>query len=244
MILLKSILYAHLLFLFYSFTSCDGVMNPKSGYQLTNAQIQTLDFNTAYTLAIPSSYSRDQQPVPLILALHYGGNPHNQIGRDFINTLVLPALEKLNAIIIAPVVPTEGDWTQYENRIAVMLLLDNIKNNYNIDSTRTIITGFSMGAIGTWYYAERYPEEFTAAIPIAGIPVGDLISGITVPVYHIYSDNDEFFSAVEVESFVSDLQDNGANIELKKISGLSHYNVGGYVPALSSSLSWLEEIWQ
>ena len=122
MILLKSVLYAHLLFLFYSFAGCDGVMNPKSGYKITDTQIQVLDFNMVYTLAIPSSYSRNQQPVPLILALHYGGNPYNQIGRDFINTLVLPALEKLNAIIIAPVVPTEGDWTHYENRIAVMLL--------------------------------------------------------------------------------------------------------------------------
>ena len=39
-----------------------------------------------------------------------------------------------------------------------------------IDKAKVVVTGYSMGGAGTWHFAEKYPERFSAAIPVAGRP--------------------------------------------------------------------------
>src|SRR5215510_9616724 len=53
-----------------------------------------------YAISIPSNYS-PSRPVPLVLALHYGGDP-NGAGRGVLSLLIGPALAELGAIIVAP----------------------------------------------------------------------------------------------------------------------------------------------
>lgn len=42
---------------------------------------------------------------------------------------------------------------------------DWAKRTYRIDPARTLLTGYSMGAMGTWYLAARHQDIFRAAIP-------------------------------------------------------------------------------
>src|SRR5688572_12387754 len=95
-----------------------------------------------YAIAIPAGYS-SSKPVPLVLALHFGGNPAGA-GSGVLNILVRPALEELGAIIVAPD-SVGGQWTTAENERAVNLLLDGVLNSYNIDRKKIVVTGFIMG---------------------------------------------------------------------------------------------------
>ena len=52
------------------------------------------------------------------------------------------------------------------------------------------MTGFSMGGAGTWHFASRFPERFSAAIPMAGRPPAD-IGAWKMPVLAIHSRSDE-----------------------------------------------------
>jgi dienelactone hydrolase len=85
--------------------------------------------------------------------------------------LVRPALAELGAIIVAPD-SLGGGWESAENERAVNQLLDAVLASYSIDTKKITITGFSMGGSGTWHVAAKFPQRFTAAIPMAGrLPV-------------------------------------------------------------------------
>ena len=98
-----------------------------------------------------------------MLALHFGGSPIGA-GRAVLDIFVGPALEELGAVIVAPD-SLSGGWASSENERGVIELLDAVLDSYNIDETRVVVTGFSMGGAGTWDWAGRYPERFSAAIP-------------------------------------------------------------------------------
>ena len=136
-------------------------------YEDHSAQIVVDGTEISYTIAIPNSYS-DSVPAPLILALHFGGQPTRFYGGQFMNTMVKPALKNLRAILLAPTVPMGGNWTNEGSEDAVMGLMREIREEYNIDPEKILVTGFSLGGIGTWEYASNYPEIFAAAIPMPG----------------------------------------------------------------------------
>ncbi len=47
-------------------------------------------------------------------------------------------------------------------------LLEQLQDNYSIDSNRLYVTGISMGGFGTFDIIQRYPNKFAAAVPICG----------------------------------------------------------------------------
>jgi len=124
----------------------------------------------SYAISIPPDYT-PSTPVPLILALHYGiGNRDSTgVGADLVKGIIGPALEVLGAIIVAPD-SVRGNWSTSENEKAVNALLDMVMAHYAIDKKRVAVTGYSMGGTGPWHWAEKFPERFRAAIPIASRP--------------------------------------------------------------------------
>ena len=125
--------------------------------------------NLRFSVAIPDGYESGR-PVPLVLALHYGGTVTPFYGMGLLQGLVEPALRQLGAIIAAPDNVANG-WSNPRSEANVLALLDAIQEDYSIDPGKTLLLGYSMGGMGTWYLAARHPERFKAAIPIAGRPV-------------------------------------------------------------------------
>ena len=54
------------------------------------------------------------------------------------------------------------------SEIDVMRVLELMKKNYRVDEKRIYLMGHSMGAIGTWYLAAKYPEIWAALAPFSG----------------------------------------------------------------------------
>lgn len=211
-------------------------------YHVNQMNMEINGSSISFGLAMPDTF-QDGNSYPLVLALHYGGTPTSTYGADFLNLLVTPALGDLEAIMIAPNCPGNG-WTDPVSVAAVNDIMDWIRNMYNIDSSRIIITGFSMGGIGTWYFAATYPGVFAVAIPMASVPsqgIIDTISGI--PLYVIQGEQDEIFSIAAIQNAVNALLNRGVSVQLEIIPGLSHYNTGGYVPALKETVSWIRSNW-
>ncbi len=195
-----------------------------------------------YTLSFPHS-SFQSESYPLVVALHYGGKVTPFYSKDFVESFVEPALKDLEAIIVAPDCPTTG-WTNDVSETAVLELILLLMEEYNIDSDRIVLMGYSMGGLGTWYLAARHPDLFSAAIPISA-PAEMATTPIIqdVPMYIIHGDKDELFPAVDVKLLYLKQKNSGAEIEMIIVAGASHYQLAKFINSLKATIPWLKNIW-
>jgi len=193
-----------------------------------------------YAISIPANYSPAAR-VPLVLALHFGGDPTGA-GRSVLDILVRPAMEELGAIIVAPD-SLGGGWDSAENDRAVNLLLDAVLASYSIDTKKIVVTGFSMGGAGTWHFAAKYPQRFSAAVPVAGRPTPSA-SGWRLPVLAIHSRSDEVAPIGPTETRIAELQKAGIRAELIALTGIPHYQTYRFVEGLRRAVPWLRETWK
>jgi predicted peptidase len=196
-----------------------------------------------YAIRIPVNYS-PATPVPLILALHFGvgGGSAAGAGGDVVQILIGPALADLGAIIVAPD-SVRGDWRSPENEKAVNALLDMVTARYAIDQKKIAVTGYSMGGTGSWHFAGKFPERFSAAIPVASRPPASAV-GWRLPVLAIHSHDDQVAPFGPAEARIAELQNAGVNAKLIALTGITHYETQRFRDALREAGSWLREVWK
>lgn len=194
------------------------------------------------TIAIPEGYT-GAEPVPLVLALHYGGRVTPFFGGGVLRLLVEPGLAKLGAIIVAPDC-TGKDWTDPQSERDVLQLLDVVESTFNVDRRRTLVTGYSMGGIGAWYLAERHQDRFAAALVMAGSPPeGAAEADWTIPLYVIHSVHDEVVPIGATKRVVKRLKARGVDITLKTVVGVTHYQTPSFAESLRAAVPWIEKAW-
>ena len=195
-----------------------------------------------YTVAVPHNYTGDR-PVPLVLALHYGGIVTPFYGKGILTHLVEPALRELGAIIVAPDC-TADNWIDPQSETAVLRLLDHIQDSYAIAPRKILITGYSKGGIGTWDLAARHQERFTAALVMAGLPQADAVDvEWEIPLYVIHSRQDEVIPIEPTEVAVKQLQTRGVSVELVVLEGIKHYETNRFAEPLQAAVPWIEKVW-
>jgi predicted peptidase len=203
---------------------------------LTRANGPTVE----YAIQIPDGYSA-ANPVPLVLALHFGGNPQGA-GASLLQILVGPGLEDLGAIIVAPD-SVNGNWSPAENEAAANDLLDTVISQYAIDEEKIVITGYCMGGAGTWSFAAKFPERFSAAIPVAGRPTPSA-AGWQLPVLAIHSREDLVMPYLPTRERIDELKSAGVNADLILLTNISHYETYRFQDALQEAVTWLRTVWE
>ncbi len=184
---------------------------------------------------------------PLLLSLHGGAANNAPNAHKFTGCMVEPAFEALNAYIISP--NSNGlFWYDQPNQVQVLPLLDLAEKYLPIDETKVVITGYSDGGNGIWFYAQYYSDLFSAAIPMAtsyNPEVSDgVVPKINIPLYVILGENDELFPLAQTEDWVNQSKNAGSSIEFVVASGLNHYEVCDYVDYLTNATNWLyNEVW-
>ena len=196
-----------------------------------------------YAISLPPEYAEaPDAPRPLVLALHPGGRSV-YYGSWFMQSIVEPALRDWDAVIVAPDVPARS-WSVPESERAVLALLADVTARHAIDPDRVLVTGFSMGGAGTWYLAARNPDLFTGAIAVAARPAADRLDSFgQIPVYLIHSPDDEVVPYEPVEAAALELGERGSTVELLRLPGATHYDMGAYVGPIRRGGEWIRERW-
>jgi pimeloyl-ACP methyl ester carboxylesterase len=196
-----------------------------------------------YGLLIPKN-GPGASGYPMILGLHYasptpGLSPY--FGLGFVGQLVLPALQDLNAVLVAPDAP-DDTWTSSISERLILAVLDETAKELPVDPKQTLVTGFSMGGVGTWAFAAKHPERVRGAIPIAAAaPSPDLKPG--VPVYVIHSRKDEMQPFDKTEQAVRALEAGGANVTLAAVDEAPHRDLAQYIEPLAGAIPWIKKVW-
>ena len=196
-----------------------------------------------YTLIVPGGMEAGD-PVPLVVALHFGGYTLPHYGRIIAEQIVVPAYEELGAVVVAPDCP-QGSWHADSCENTVLGLIDHLRKSFPIDARRIVLTGYSMGGIGTWELASRHQDLFSAAVVMAGNPRVDL-AGLkwSLPLYVIHAEHDELMPLADTENVVEAIRAGGGTVELKVLEGVTHFETHRFVASLRETVSWLRGVWR
>ena len=141
----------------------------------------TEELTLSYLLELPDGYtSENKEGFPLLLFLHGMGERGNNLEMLHVNGIpkLLRDGTDLPFITLMPQCPEITFWT--EESKSLKLLLDDIIETYNVDSSRIYITGLSMGGYGTYEMLTRYPDFFAAGMPICG-GIGSMYARMNLP---------------------------------------------------------------
>lgn len=126
-----------------------------------------------YKITLPPNHNKSSK-APLIVAMHgYGGNMEETIDawKD--------AAAEVGAILLTPQGGFRLDnnayhWGRGIDAIEENVLdaIDDVVEDYNVDTSKVVIAGFSQGGWASWLLAVRNPDIFRGAIPVAGRFVG------------------------------------------------------------------------
>jgi len=184
---------------------------------------------------------------PLVMALHGGSGISSPTAHQNTSCWVEPGLTELNAFIISPNAGAD-EWYNVSNQNKVLALLDLAKTSWFVDANKVLVTGYSNGGNGSWFFADFYPQFFSASIAMASSYDPERADGsipkIDIPLYVIHSNIDELFPIEITEGFVNKSINAGSTIKFVKVDGLSHYAPCDYVNHLKDAVNWVvNEVW-
>jgi len=104
--------------------------------------------------------------------------------------------------------------SQSKYMTAVVELVSDVQNKYNINAERMYATGLSMGGFGIWDMLMRYPDLFAAAIPMGG--AGDISQATVIkntPVWTFHQLHDPVVASDGTVAMVKALIEVGAEVK-------------------------------
>lgn len=198
-----------------------------------------------FRIIVPEGASSSNQR-PLVLRLHGADQSGSPEAHKSTACLVEPAFEGKDVFILSP--NSSGfRWYEEPNNIQIRALLDLTTTRFDIDTEKTVMTGYSDGGNGSWFFAQFYPNLFSAAIPMASsyLPQSNNdINNIKVPLYVIHGSEDDLFPLDKTQGFVDEYIAAGSDITFVVADGLVHNEPCAYVDELKKAVVWLEtEVW-
>jgi predicted peptidase len=207
----KSCLAAGVAILFFllSFQLQAQLKSSKLSSQSFSRQI-TKSVAANYLLYLPKNFSNEaKNKYPLLLFLHGSGERGTNL--DFLKRVGLPKLiesgKEFEFIVVAPQCPDSNAWS-----VEILRgLLDEIQEQYSVDTMRIYLTGMSMGGWGAWNLAIEFPKRFAAVAPVCGRVDRYMVEKVfrlkNVPVWVFHGAKDDVVPISISESMVNKLKE-------------------------------------
>jgi poly(3-hydroxybutyrate) depolymerase len=193
-----------------------------------------------YRTYVPTTYT-GAKAFPLIIALHGLGGTEDAFFDNYEKKLP-PLAESHGYIVAAPLgyrVDGSYGWglgappadpntkrTQDFSEQDVMQVLARVRQLYRVDDSRIYLMGHSMGAIGTWKVAPKYPDIWAAIAPFSGSGAADTLQRIrSVPEIIVHGDADPTVNVAGSRAMVTKLKELGTEFKYIEVPGGLHSDV-------------------
>ncbi len=173
-----------------------------------------------YYLYVPQNPTKN---MPLVIFLHGIGEHDNLAGVKIlgpVTSITNGTMSELeNFIFMAPVAKNTG-WHDSNTWPSLITLIDEVSIQYNINTSRIYLTGFSAGGNGVWGIVNKYPDKFRAAVPVSGYYYIDGNNFKNVPVRALVGTGttEQNTFAANMQTNVDKINNAGGKAELKTIS--------------------------
>jgi len=193
-----------------------------------------------YRLYVPSSYTA-KQGAPLIIALHGLGATEDSFFDSYGRKL--PELAEQHGYIMAAPLGYRVDggygWgvgappsdamtrrSQELSELDVMETLAQVRKHYHVDESRIYLMGHSLGAIGTWKIAARYPDIWAALGLFSGQGTPGTIERMKrIPQFVVHGDADPTVNVRGSRLMVDAMKALGMDVRYIEVPGGHHTNV-------------------
>jgi poly(3-hydroxybutyrate) depolymerase len=193
-----------------------------------------------YHMYVPTTYD-GSRTYPLIIALHGLGNTEDSFFDNYEKALP-PLAEQHGYIVAAPLgyrVDGAYGWglgtppadpairrLQERSEADVMEVLRLVRQQYKVDANRIYLAGHSMGAIGTWRIAPKYPEIWAAIAAISGQGQPATLERIRhIPEIVVHGDNDPTVNVQGSRAMVARARELGIELKYLEVPGGTHSSV-------------------
>ena len=106
------------------------------------------------------------QTYPLIIHLHGSAQSGAADAHKSTDCYVEPGFDNQDVFIISP--NSAGElWNSFRSQEMVVNLVLLARDLWPIDADKIVVTGYSDGGNGSWFFGETQPSLFSAAIPMA-----------------------------------------------------------------------------
>jgi poly(3-hydroxybutyrate) depolymerase len=213
--------------------------------------LQGADEVMPYRVYVPTRYAA-ARPAPLLIALHGLGGTEDAFFDGYSGVPVKLA-EQHGFLMAAPLgyrvdgfygAPIGGGQDAADaRRLAfseqdVLEVVRLMRTSYNVDADRIYLIGHSMGAIGTWHLAAKYPEMWAALGLFAGAASPDLAERIRqIPQIVVHGSADVTVAPLASRAMVAELRKLGAEVTYIEVPGGTHTDV--VVPNLPAVFDFL-----
>jgi poly(3-hydroxybutyrate) depolymerase len=193
-----------------------------------------------YRMYVPTSYNGSRS-FPLIVALHGLGGTEDSFFTNY-NGEMPKLAEQHGYIVAAPLgyrVDGSYGWglgnppadpatrrVQENSEKDVMQVLQLVRQQYRIDDNRIYLMGHSMGAIGTWKIAPKYPDLWASIGMFAGSGAADTLERIKhVAQFVVHGDADATVNVRGSRNMVAKAKELGIDVKYIEVPGGSHSGV-------------------
>ncbi|MCL1888791.1 MAG: S9 family peptidase, partial [Kiritimatiellaeota bacterium] len=114
---------------------------------------------------LPASWKPGAQ-LPLLVYLH-GFNNYDLFFPPAMPAAFSNIAERAGAAVAVPFGRSNTDF-QGVGEQDVFAVVEEMRQRYGTDPDRVVLAGYSMGAMGAWQIAGRWPERFSALLAVAG----------------------------------------------------------------------------
>jgi poly(3-hydroxybutyrate) depolymerase len=189
-----------------------------------------------YRIYVPTTYN-PSRAFPLVVALHGLGASEDSMFSPIYGGVPKLA-EQHGFIVVAPLgYRVDGGYGYFRvagqsNRRTelseqeVMEVVQQVKQQYKIDDSRIYLMGHSMGGIGTWALAAKYPDLWAALGPISGTGNPATVEKMrTIPEIVVHGDADDVVPVAGTRAMVAEMKKLGTEVKYIEVPGGNHGNV-------------------
>jgi predicted peptidase len=189
---------------------------------------------------VPTTYN-GTKAYPLIVALHGLGGTEDAFFANYDQKM--PPLAEAHGYIVAGVLGYRVDgsygWglgeppadpatrrVQENSERDVMQVVQLVRQQYKIDENRIYLMGHSMGAIGTWKIAPKFPDIWAAIGTFAGSGAPATLERIRhIPEYVVHGDADATVNVQGSRTMVAKAKELGVEVTYIEVPGGTHGGV-------------------
>ena len=192
-----------------------------------------------YRVYVPKTYAATKA-TPLVIALHGLGANEDSFFDSY--SQLPPKLAEEHGFLMAAPLGFRRDGFYGSNLMGasdaasrrrgeysekdVLEVLRRMKAAYNVDESRIYLIGHSMGAIGTWALASKYPDMWAGLAAFAGTGSPALAENMKhIPQFVVHGDADNTVNVSGSRNMVAALNKLKANVTYLEVRGGGHSDV-------------------